>query len=544
MTASNPRTDSRSLIQGLDDPDVVRTDAPGWPGALLRLLGEIESSGTAPVLPHLLPLFDSKDQRVSDAVSSALVGVLSRLSPAELAGLDPIVRGGSNDFAPHQQGWYWLSPEALDRQIASGRFPPALLGLASMHPSGYVREVALRWLAQSKDGSEVPYLLIRLNDWVSSVREAARAALGTRLHPDYARHFVRSLLLVLRLTDCGRHDHKPFVAAVLDRLRGPEARSALLEGLSSPDRTVRRACFRLAIEADDIPLPNFLGRALRDDDTMVRLWAARTARSRLAGEDYLGLVPVMSRDRFMPVRREALSGLVEKAPASSGAALRTSLLDPHVSVREVARYYLEKSEGFDARSYYREVIRSGSPEALPQAIAGLGETGTREDAGIVGPWLTHPSTTFRRAAVRALGRLDGDSHVGELLRALNDDQSSVSRLAKEALRGRLHLVVRDRLWELFERNRQSHVCRHALALLSGLGKWEGLSYLILACSDDDPEVAARAQGYIRDWIDRFNRSFAMPSSEDLRRAGDALEASGSALDSETVKLLRFHLKDW
>lgn len=511
---------------------------------MLRLLGEIESSATAPVLPHLLALFDSEDRRVTDAASRAIVGILNRLTPAELAGLDPILRGGSSDFAPHQWGWYRLSSEALDRQLASGRFPLALLGLATMHPSGYVREAALQRLAESNDGSEVPYLLIRINDWVYPVREAARIALQARLHPDYARHFVRSLLLVNRLADCGRYDHTEFVAAVLDRLRAPEARPALLEGLSSTDRAVRRACFRLAIEAADIPLPDFLQRALRDDDTIVRLWAARTARSRLGLVDYLGLVPAMRGDRFMPVRREALGGLVEKSPARSGSALRASLLDPHVSVREVACYYLERSEVFDARSYYRGVIGSGNPEVLPQAIAGLGETGMREDARIVEPWLTHPAAPFRRAAVRALGKLDGDSHVGELLRALNDDRSSVSRLAKEALRVRLHLVAGDRLWEVFEQSRGLHVRCHALALMAWLGKWEGLPYLILACADDAPEIVARAQGHIRDWIGRFNRSFATPSSEGLRRAGDALEASGSALDLETVKLIRFYLKGW
>ena len=74
---------------------------------------------------------------------------------------------------------------------------------------------------------------------------------------------------------------------------------------------------------------------------------------------------------------------------------------------------------------------------------------------------------------------------------------------------------------------------------TGLGAGKGKSYYWR-----EEEIVARAQGHIRDWIGRFNRSFATPSSEDLRRAGDALEASGSALSSETAKLIRFHLKGW
>ena len=42
MAASSPQT--RSLVQRLYDPEVMRRDLPGWPVALVRLLGEIEES--------------------------------------------------------------------------------------------------------------------------------------------------------------------------------------------------------------------------------------------------------------------------------------------------------------------------------------------------------------------------------------------------------------------------------------------------------------------------------------------------------------------
>lgn len=539
---SSPRP--RSLVQRLYDPSVVERSAPRWPDALLRLLGEVATSGTAAVVPHVLMLIDDEDRRVAEASTGTIAGILTRISPARLLALDSILRGGASYPAPRRSTWNRLSPKRLDRQPAFGGFAPDLLGLASMHPSGYVREAALKRLAERDDGTEIPYLLVRANDWVAPVREAALAALRARLRPGYARHLVRSLPLVARLADCSRYDHAPLVADILGRLRDAESRPALLEGLSSADRAVRRACFRLAIEAVDLPLPEFLGGILRKDDPTLRLWAARTAAARLAVEDFLELVPVMRRDRFMPVRREALLGLVERSPDPAGPALRAALLDPNASIREVARHYLGKSGGFDARAYYREAVRSGTPDALPPALAGLGETGSGEDAESVVPWLNYPGTKIRRVAVRALGRLDGDARVGDLLRALEDERSSVGRAAREALRGRVHLVAGDRLWGVFVRARRPHVRRHVLPLLAGLGKWESLPYLIAACSADEPEVASRAQGYLGDWIGRFNRSFVKPSPEDVRRAETALEASGPALAPETVKVLQFHLKGW
>jgi HEAT repeat protein len=544
MAARPSPPDPPSLVQHLYDAGAVRRDAPRWRRELLRLLAEAGASNAAYVIPHVLPLIGDDDRGVADAASSAVAGILARLSPANLASLDSIFRGSAGDFDALRRGWCWFSPASLQHQLESGRFPPALLGLASMHRSGYVREQAVRRLAERSDGSEIPYLLIRLNDWVPAVREAAHVVLRERLHHGYARHVVRSLTLVNRLAECRRDDHSSFVASVLDRLREPEARPALLEGLSSTEREVRRTCFRLMIEATDISLPKYISRTIRHVDPIIRVWAAQAARARLDDEDYLGLIPIMAGDRFMPIRREALVGLAEKYPDRSRPALMASLLDSHASIREVGRHYLEKSGIFDAPSFYRDCVGSGRPEILPQSIAGLGETGTREDAALVGSWVAHPATKVRQAAIKALGRLDGDSRVDDLLRALEDDRPCVGRVAREALRGRLRLVAGGRLWELFERDRRPHVRRHVLALLAGLGKWARLPYLILACRDDEPAVTAQARALVRLWNAHFNRSFVTPSSDDLRLAAAALDASRAALDPDDEKLLRFHLNGW
>ena len=336
----------------------------------------------------------------------------------------------------------------------------------------------------------------------------------------------------------------PIVNSVLGLLKERECRSALLEGLTSPDRSIRRACFRFAVESVDVSVFKVLGRALRDDDPLIRLWATRRASLMLTPEEYLDLVPEMGNDRFMPVRREALSGLVEKAPDKAPSALRVALLDRHASIREIARFYLCKFGGFDARAFYREVTQSGMQSVLSPAIAGLGETGTADDAGLVLLWLRHPSAKVRRAVVRSVGRLAGDAHVNDLLRAFEDDRPSVTHAARDALRGRLHLVTGERLWDIYRGDRRPHVRRDALILVAGLGKWPSLPYLLRACSDDDPLVALKAREFVHIWLSQFNRSFAHPTPEDLRRVRDALGSAKSVLDPEVLERLQFSLKGW
>ena len=77
-------------------------------------------------------------------------------------------------------------------------------------------------------------------------------------------------------------------------------------------------------------------------DTVIRLWAARELRRRLDGDALREALGRIDRDRFMPVRREALYGHVEQLPAFAGAYLRHALFDPHPSIREAARFHLDK----------------------------------------------------------------------------------------------------------------------------------------------------------------------------------------------------------
>ena len=94
----------------------------------------------------------------------------------------------------------WLSADDQDSAF--------VLGLTSFHPDGYLREKALHALAARHSGIEIPFILLRLNDWVKEIRTVAREAFDERLTPEYAVHFVMNLPLVLRLKDWERGNLK------------------------------------------------------------------------------------------------------------------------------------------------------------------------------------------------------------------------------------------------------------------------------------------------------------------------------------------------
>lgn len=119
---------------------------------------------------------------------------------------------------------------------------------------------AVRDLSKAKESLLVRYSLkvfafpfdqnlLRLNDWVSNVCDAAYEAIRSRLKAEYGRSFIANLALVSRLEEAGRADHKAFIQAINELLQSAECRTALLESLKSAGRFIRRSSFRLAFNS-------------------------------------------------------------------------------------------------------------------------------------------------------------------------------------------------------------------------------------------------------------------------------------------------------
>ena len=458
---------------------------------------------------------------------------LATLPRRELARVDEEVRRALRHWPRDRLDW--LTRPAWVRWEYPTAAAPWVLGLISFHPSGFTREVAVRRLAELTGGDELPFLLLRANDWVEPVRRHAAGAVRARLVPENAALLVRELPLVLRLRESGRGGHAPLVEAVLALLGTPDARPALLAGLDSGDAPVRRACFQVLAGAGE-GLREVVQLGLRSADPVVRRRAACEA-PRLDDAALAELVPAMMRDGSAAVRLEAAL-LARRIGADGERWLREAAFDRNATVRAAGRAALSPGSPKDFAGEYRAVLESvGGPRV--GALLGLGETGggLRDAvlvAGFRGDWITR----VREAAVEALARLERADLVSLLAPLLGDPSRRVSRAARVALERHAAAVDEGLLAELFAADRPAHVRCSALALLARRTKWEALPWILRALADADPAVAADARAWLSRWRTRFNRSFVAPAPDQLARAAAALRDAGGSVDGETRDWLR------
>ena len=168
--------------------------------------------------------------------------------------------------------------------------------------------------------------------------------------------------------------------------------------------------------------------ALRQHDPLTALIVGRAVLAD-GSPDHAEQLDQLFRSPFAAVAAEAAWQLIRNAPDGEAVAI-SMLLDERRAVRITAEEAAQR-HGVDTAEHYRQRLNSHEV-----ALVGLGECGRPADAALAAPFLDDSRAALRRAAVVAIGRLDPDGFLDELISALSDPSPSIVRAASTALAGR------------------------------------------------------------------------------------------------------------
>jgi HEAT repeat protein len=498
------------------------------------------------LVPYLLFAFEESG-RAGRAVMRALTACVAVATPNELLQLDERCRRAweSGHFREDAVG-----PGKVAGFVALADDASRVAGVLSFHPDGHVRENAVKALAALVDGHELPFLLVRLNDWVNAVARRAEEAVRQRMTARYVPVLVDSLPIVLRLETQRRRRHDAIVDGVVALITAPENRAAIERGFASPDRRVRRTLYRAAFAASEIDRVELIERALEDEDTVIRVSAAQVARRELNAESLVRLTPRLKNDPYPPVRLEWLAATMERDLPGADALLHEALVDRSRTARETARFVLRQHRGFsDFRSFYRERIEQLSSEAagayaLASAIAGLGETGRAEDVDLPLRLLGDSRPAVRIACARAMAMLDLDGSFPRLVEMLSDPSPGVTRAVRTSLAARVGTVSADLIGRLLAELPNAHGRLNAILLAPRVGKWDEIILLLESLRDPSHEVKEAALAGVRRWMSQSNARFAQPSRTQIERLASVVAARRFELDPSIAREIDAMVQYW
>jgi len=276
--------------------------------------------------------------------------------------------------------------------------------------------------------------------------------------------------------------------------------------------------------------------AAHDGDLVIRVQCADQAIRDAVATDQVTEVRSLADSGTAAVRAAAVSAL---ARAGRVDVAQTALEDRNPMVREIAQAAVRRA-GADPAQRYRDLVSATNPPD-PAAVAGLGETGTKTDAALIGLSLQHPVPRGRVEAVRALRRLSSVD-LSTLVGMIDDPSPAVTRQVVATLAPYAGDIDAERLGVLLAEKQDPHVRTAAYRLLRARGLWTRLLTDLELYDDPDDDLRTRARGDLFGWLDReAATAYVTPTGVVAQRFNLLLQRAARSIGPDRTRLLRFHL---
>ncbi|SKA37957.1 hypothetical protein SAMN04488128_104368 [Chitinophaga eiseniae] len=377
-----------------------------------------------------------------------------------------------------------------------------LLIISSLNENGYVREKAVRKLADTKDTEALPFLIQRLADWVTPVRQAAEAAVIAYLHAGKAKAFIMNLPLLDWLQRVERVDLTDTRDAILDYLTGRARSVCMAQFPRLPVKhRVLLARYLVASYVHREELLTFMA----DRYPLVRQVAA-AHMEHLQPEDIIRLL----QDKSPHIRLPVLRKLHQQRPDFS---LLPFTADPAAGIRDFARYYL-KDKGIDITAFYLDQLQQG--QQLPGSLLGLAEADARQHAGTVARFLHHPVLRVAKAALIALKKLDDTAFYEHCLAHMDHPVPGFRHIILDYLSRRANHTVLQKARAHYAAG-TTGLKLSMLQFFSHTGGWNVAADLMLGTIDPDVAVRDYSLAAVRHWQQRSVYLFSPLSDADRDR---------------------------
>jgi hypothetical protein len=407
-----------------------------------------------------------------------------------------------------------------------------ILIVGTFHPNGYYREKCLKELIKYEN--TLPYLILRMNDWVKIIRDYAVKAVMGKMEHSSLLDLLGAIPALDKVQNSGRRDREDLlkIQTFLEEIIGRNREILTMEDIFKYDDTIRRSIYRYLI-TDQI-LDFYTAKHLfeREKNGVCQIMIISGL---LKYEDCnIDQLDQLLHHKNPVVRRRVLERKYTLVK-DYWPELERMLLDTNAGVREQTSYILRHYSTIDIEEYYMEALQG---EDFLQAIIGLGDLGNKDIADILKPYLIDFRERVVKAALTSIGRLLEDEGEDIYWNYLLDERISVSKAAYTIIsKNKIYYGV-NILYDGLCSSSMPHVKRYILNLLLRENSWKSLPYLIYLYQE--PEFEKYRDKILRGM--HIRKLYYTVRQEEAKKIEDALTAYGKFLPEGLEKAIRFELK--
>ncbi len=496
-----------------------------------NLIEQIGILGQPVALLDFINLVHHDESDVRDAAEDMVRVLLPKMTPDEVMQLELRVR----------ESWsrYWTNDHVFRAEW------PTSWELSTFDPNGHKRERALILLESLSDFGALPFILLRLNDWVRQIRERAESWITKRIKNIPTTELIRNFSILSATHEREKGSASLVLVSLLERFNHAEAARQLLESLPMMSNRTRRSAFRILSESGFLLNADSQDFLLQTQHPFLGVLLITTLRTRGLHPPERWLASAVESSSTM-LRRLALNSWEDAGYPGLLDAVRRALLDPAAGIRDFAQYWTRKLDpSFELTAFYQgELGSTQSPIRLSSAIAGLHETGGRLEAESYSAWLSSNHTIVRVAALRAFALVHPDDCEKTLERFLiGENGAAMEKAAFKILLKKPSSISIAALRKASESTHRRSTRIRALAIVMKKDKWVPIPILLRLLRDPDETLSLHVRQVLTKWLWRFNRTWTQPTAQLLRETEQELIKSKPLLGESMIATLESIFKD-
>jgi hypothetical protein len=409
----------------------------------------------------------------------------------------------------------------------------AVIIFASFNPNGYIREKSVR-LMKDIDGA-LPYIMLRQNDWVQQIRQAASRAFLYRLQRLSPGEMLAALPFAEKLKWSFRSSHDEYINHFLSVLSTPEHIQDLMCGLENAYVKTRKICIDALFVILSSKTKLAVERLICEPEPFLRATIFRKLNE--IGQITDEAIDIFLHDKYPVNRIVAFQYLLDKNANNINEVAEKLLLDKNAAVREVAQNAIQKQTlDFDFRNFYLNNLNL-YPVA---AIYGLGEKGASVDTIHIEVFLDDARVGVVKSAMTSLIRLGNNKYSPIIIEMLNDNRVGIVKTAR-------NLILKcgqqnyQRVKEIFQNTMFENVKLKCMDVLFTAPKWSSIIYMLDMMFGNEGSIKEKSLEAVRRWLLRFNKSFSLPSEMQIAEIQSLLCMLSGMLPPDIEKEILFVL---
>jgi len=428
---------------------------------------------------------EERETTLQTEIASAYEECLAGISTKELIRLSE----GFRDYFDDEWITYTrrTNIDWANADVAREKFPHltdcqyfAVLKFGTFMADGYYRQRCMEALGDA-EGS-LPFILLRLNDWVGEIQESAFRLAKRRLEECGVSELFMALPVLEKVEGSGRRSdgHILQIKELTEKAlaaRFDQIAETALEEIHGYEIHVKNALYRF-VRQNKVLGRERMKYLLRLEKTgygkmlLILGIFAHYGYGQDEMEQYLSSGSAIVRYHALVFRYEN--------EHNAWAGLEEMLFDRSKRIRDYAAYIIEKHTGKCILNEYRERM---SVQPSREALLGIGEHGSEKDIGCIIPFLEAEEEVLVRAALEAYGRLAAESGSEFYWKFLCGSRPVLVRQAYRIIRKyRVHFGA-EQVYQAFLKSRGKMAEKYFLELLLGEPSWERLPYLLMLYGD-------------------------------------------------------------